>query len=96
MKKATIIPVLAVILGVAAGPDGAAPATEQEDKARYVQEVVKVLRIHMDALRSLVTHKIKYSDNLVRHALALKDTFGLLGPMDWHAAKSAAMRSRNG
>jgi len=57
--------------------------------------VITVLRIHADAIHNLTEHKIKYSDNLVRHAIAIQQTFGLLGPMDWHAANSAKVMNKN-
>jgi uncharacterized protein with NRDE domain len=61
----------------------------------YVESVITVLRIHADAIHNLTEHKIKYSDNLVRHAIAIQQTFGLLGPMDWHAANSAKVMNKN-
>ena len=71
----------------------AARADEFNEKS-YVESVIVVLRIHADAISNLSTHQIKYSDNLVRHAVALQRTFGLLGPMDWHAANSAKLMSK--
>lgn len=65
------------------------------NKKTYVESVIVVLRIHADAISNLATHKIKYSDNLVRHAVALQRTFGLLGPMDWHAADAAKLMTDN-
>jgi hypothetical protein len=65
------------------------------NRESYVQSVITVLRIHADAIRNLTAHEIKYSDNLVRHAIAIQRTFGLLGPMDWHAAKSAKLMIKN-
>lgn len=62
---------------------------DEFDRESYVQSVITVLRIHADAIRSLTVHEMKYSDNLVRHTIAIQRTFGLLGPMDWHAAESA-------
>lgn len=66
------------------------------NRESYVKSVITVLRIHADALYNLTEHKIKYSDNLVRHAIAIERTFGLLGPMDWHAADSAKLMNKNG
>jgi len=57
--------------------------------------VITVLRIHADAIHNLTEHEIKYSDNLVRHAIAIQQTFGLLGPMDWHAANSVKVMNKN-
>jgi hypothetical protein len=60
----------------------------------YVESVITILRIHVDDLQNLNTHRIKYSDNLARHAIAIQRTFGLLGPMDWHAAESAKLMNK--
>jgi hypothetical protein len=68
---------------------------EEFTKKSYVDSVIVVLRIHADAISNLNTHKIKYSDNLARHAIAIQQTFGLLGPMDWHAADSAKLMNKN-
>jgi cytochrome c556 len=57
----------------------------------YVDSVISILRAHANAIENLSTHHIKYSDNIVRHAVALQQTFGLMGPMDWHAAQSAKL-----
>ncbi|HKI73062.1 MAG TPA: hypothetical protein VJ998_00340 [Pseudomonadales bacterium] len=61
------------------------------NRRSYVNSVISILRAHADAIENLSTHHIKYSDNIVRHAVALQQTFGLLGPMDWHAAQSAEL-----
>ena len=68
-------------------------ASQADDFNRqtYVNSVISILRAHADAIQNLSTHHIKYSDNIVRHAVALQQTFGLLGPMDWHAAESAEL-----
>ena len=72
----------------------AARADEVNQKS-YVESVIIVLRIHADAISGLSTHQMKYSDNLVRHAVALQRTFGLLGPMDWHAANSSKLMTKD-
>ncbi len=65
------------------------------DRDEYVSKVMGVLRAHVSLLEELaVTDRFKYSDNLVRHAAAIQRTFGLLGPMEWHAAESAKLRSQ--
>jgi len=61
----------------------------------YVESVIVVLRIHADAISNLNSHKIKYSENLARHAIAIQQTFGLLGPMEWHAADSEKLMNKN-
>ncbi len=66
-------------------------SAEEFTKESYVDSVMAMLRTHASAIENLNTHRIKYSNNLVRHAVALEQTFGLLGPMDWHAAQSATL-----
>ncbi|MBF0381894.1 MAG: cytochrome c [Magnetococcales bacterium] len=61
-------------------------------KERYVAGVVKIIRHHAASIRLLAKSNIKYSNNIPRHAAELKHSFGLLGPMDWHAAKAASMQ----
>jgi len=68
---------------------------DEFNQKSYVESVIAVLRIHADALQNLNTHRIKYSDNLARHAIAIQHTFGLLGPMDWHAAESAKLMNKD-
>jgi hypothetical protein len=64
------------------------------DRTEYVNSVIEILRIHARLLQELAdTERFKYSDNLVRHATALDNTFGLLGPMEWHAAQSVALHA---
>jgi len=65
-----------------------------DSQSEYVDAVMDVMRTHVGLLRELSTrHHFKYSDNVVRHATAIDRTFGLLGPMEWHAAESAKIRS---
>lgn len=60
----------------------------------YVAKVMDIFRMQADLLREMAaTPRFKYSDNLVRNALALERTFGLLGPMEWHAMESATIYS---
>ena len=68
---------------------------EEFTQKTYVESVITVLRIHADAISNLNAHKMKYSDNLARHAIAIQQTFGLLGPMEWHAADSAKLMNKN-
>ncbi|MBF0124192.1 MAG: cytochrome c [Magnetococcales bacterium] len=65
---------------------------ESSEKARYIESVITVLNIHADAIRQLANHNFRYSHNLARHANALHDTFGLVGPMDWHAAEAVTLQ----
>ncbi len=65
------------------------------DRSEYVSSVVEILRTHAMLLEELSSgERFKYSDNLVRHANALDNAFGLLGPMEWHAAQSARLSSQ--
>jgi hypothetical protein len=58
------------------------------DKA-YIDQVVDVLRSHVIAMRMILDYDdLKYADNMVRHAEALERAFGMIGPMEWHAAES--------
>ena len=60
------------------------------DKKEYVDSVMNIIRSHVNLLEELsVTDRFKYSNNLVRHAIAVEDAFGLLGPMEWHSAQAA-------
>lgn len=71
-----------------------AGSTHALDKAEYAASVMQVLRTHVSLLRELtLANRFKYSDNVVRHATAIQRTFGLLGPMEWHAAESARLHS---
>ncbi|MBF0611801.1 MAG: cytochrome c [Magnetococcales bacterium] len=65
-------------------------------KEQYIESVVTILRLHAQAIRQLATHEFKYSGNLARHVTALHNTFGLLGPMDWHAAKAVTLQKKDG
>jgi hypothetical protein len=91
MKRKMFIPLMIAALylswsvGVQAG---------RFDRESYVKSLITVLRIHVDAIRNLTAHEMKYSDNLVRHTVAVQRTFGLLGPMDWHAAESANLLNK--
>ena len=72
-------------------------ANEEFSQQSYVNSVIGILRAHANAIHNLNHHHIRYSDNVVRHAMALEQTFGLLGPMDWHAAEAISlMHHQNG
>jgi cytochrome c556 len=92
MKRKMIITLLTTTLALAWVMAAGADQFNQES---YVKSVIIVLRIHADAISNLSTHQMKYSDNLVRHAVDLQRTFGLLGPMDWHAANSAKFMNKD-
>lgn len=86
---------LALLLGLSLLP--ATPTrAEPSQRELYIQSVITLLRLHADAIHQLATHDFKYSHNLARHATALHNTFGLLGPMDWHAAEAASLQKRQG
>jgi len=64
------------------------------DKDEYVESVISILRSHTQLMESMAQGtRFKYSDNLVRHANQIRETFGLLGPMEWHAAQAADLHS---
>ncbi len=81
---------------VAAALIGVSPALAI-DKDEYVETVVSILRTHTQLMEEMAQGKrFYYSDNLVRHANQIRDTFGLLGPMEWHATMSAELHSGEG
>ena len=67
-------------------------AADNEKDARdveYVAKIIKILRAHVSLMRDIIEHRdLKYADNMVRHARALDRVIGMVGPMDWHSAKS--------
>lgn len=79
------------ILGASALMTTGAVADEGKkefDKA-YIDQIVSVIRSQVIAMRMILDHDdLKYADNMVRHAEALERTFGMVGPMEWHAAES--------
>lgn len=55
----------------------------------YVETVIGILRAHILAMRMLLDDdQLRYSDNVYRHAVAFERTFGMIGPMEWHAANA--------
>ena len=87
-----------VLLLITANQSQAARDLGEEARMQrvYMQSVVEILRSHAAAIRSLAYRKFKYSDNLVRHAVGLNKIFGVLGPMEVHAAKSAMLNKKSG
>ena len=71
--------------------------SDQLDNDEYVESVVSLLRIHTQLMEGMAQGpRFRYSDNLVRHAQQIRETFGLVGPMEWHAAQSADFLSGEG
>ncbi len=57
--------------------------------AAYLDQVVGLLRSNVLSMRMILEHDdLKYADNIVRHAEAFERAFGMIGPMDWHAAEA--------
>lgn len=78
---------------IAASLIGVPPALAM-DKDEYVDTVISILRTHTQIMEDMAQGtRFRYSDNLVRHANQIRETFGLLGPMEWHAAQAAELRS---
>jgi cytochrome c556 len=89
---------LAVVLLFGAPLAGAAeedtPPIDQREGIHYdyLEVVASILRGHVSAMRMILdSGEMRYSDNLVRHAQAIERAFGMIGPMEWHAAE--AMRN---
>lgn len=86
-NKSFLIAVLPMAIWTASAP--------AIDRADYVASVVEILQTHTRLLEDLAGgERFKYSDNLVRHATAVEQTFGLLGPMEWHTARSARLHAQ--
>jgi cytochrome c556 len=61
----------------------------------YLDQVTGVLRSHVLAMRMILDHDdLRYSDNMVRHAEAFERAFGMIGPMEWHAAEAFSFSQR--
>ncbi|MBF0340015.1 MAG: hypothetical protein HQL95_03525 [Magnetococcales bacterium] len=86
---------MAAVLGVWLGWGVGHPALASE-KDQYVESVITMIRLHAEAIRQLASHDFKYSRNLARHATGLQNTFGLLGPMEWHVSTSATLQKKGG
>ena len=87
---------LPLCLLIAASLIGVSPALAQ-DSDEYVESVISILRTHTQLMESMAQGpRFRYSDNLVRHAQQIRETFGLVGPMEWHAAQAAELLSGEG
>ncbi|GAB0057638.1 hypothetical protein SIID45300_01970 [Candidatus Magnetaquicoccaceae bacterium FCR-1] len=82
----------AALLGTAALLAWSIPVAQAGEKEHYVDSVISMIRLHSDAIRQLATHDFRYSRNLARHATGLQNTFGLLGPMEWHVSTSITLQ----
>ncbi|MBF0212579.1 MAG: hypothetical protein HQM00_03320 [Magnetococcales bacterium] len=90
--KRSLLAALCGVIGCALAPqEGVA-----SEKERYVESVITMLRLHVEAIRQLATHDFRYSRNLTRHVSALQNTFGLLGPMEWHVSSSTSLQKQDG
>lgn len=94
MRRGYGVPTLLVIAVLAALPARANEQSKVEEE--YVRSIVTVLGIHAQSMRRLSAHQIPYSVNMVRHATAIRWAFGLLGPMEWHAAKAIQLSHETG
>lgn len=76
-------------LGALAATAVAADDKQQLRDAAYLEQVIAVMRSHVFSMRTILDQgDLKYADNMVRHAEAFERAFGMVGPMDWHAAKA--------
>ena len=84
----------AMISTVISANENAQPAGKTNDDL-YVEMIVTMLRSHIAAMRLLIDHEyLHYADNVARHATAFERTFGMIGPMEWHAADAFARASK--
>lgn len=78
MKKTTLIGLLTLSLLLGSlGAASSARAEEDLDRA-YLKMVMNIFSTHLQALEFLTANQMRYSDNVVRHAAALRQTTGLL------------------
>ena len=91
----------AVIISLVLGALSMAPAIADDhaDKTAhkaYLDQVISVLRSHVTSMRMILDNDtMKYADNMARHAEALERTFGMIGPMEWHAAEAFAHMAKS-
>lgn len=52
--------------------------TAEIGETNYAQKIGGIFRLHLKSIEELVTKESRYSDNVVRHAMALADAAGLL------------------
>ena len=87
------LPVLALIASLLVTPAAMAAGTAGNDADRvYLRAVMTILRTHIDALVHLTEGKSKYGDNVVRHAVGVRQTMGLFDHLDWSPAVEARFR----
>lgn len=90
-----------VIISLALGVLSVAPTTADDHAEKtahkaYLDQVVSVLRSHVTSMRMILDNDtMKYADNMARHAEALERTFGMIGPMEWHAAEAFAHMAKS-
>ena len=67
----------------------AAGNTKAAPDSAYLENIITVLRAHVNSMRAIIENDdLKYSDNMLRHARAFERAVGMVGPMDWHAARA--------
>ena len=90
-KRAAVLSI-GLTLGALTGASAPAMAEDHVKDPRdvaYLEHVIAVLRAHVLSMRAIIDESdMKYADNMVRHAEAFERAFGMVGPMDWHAAKA--------
>lgn len=91
MRTKLLTLLIPLALSMAATTNAVAMRGDDVAKDQYVDMVVELLRKHVVAMRWILDHDIKYSDNMVRHAHAFERAFGMIGPMEYHAAEAAAL-----
>lgn len=82
MKKHMKLLTLLTALILAAAP--VARAAENAHDKTYIRSVMTILMTHVEALVHLTEQESRYSDNVVRHAQAIRHTVGLIGHMGSH------------
>ena len=90
MNKGTVPVVLALTLGLFFASHAEA---NKELEKQYFNSVMTILRSHIDALVQLTRSRSQYSDNVVRHAVAIHRTMGLFDHLDWTPERLARLNT---
>jgi protein-tyrosine-phosphatase len=80
MKKRSVLLGLVVSVGLVFSAQAEGVSAQEKN---YFSSVMTILRTHIDALVQLTNTRTHYSDNVVRHAVAIHHTMGLFDHMDW-------------
>ena len=94
-KRLIVMAMVGLILGTLSATVTAYEHADKTAHNAYLDQLISVLRSHVKSMRMILDHDtMKYADNMARHAEALERAFGMIGPMEWHAAEAFEHMSR--